>query len=90
MPARGAILGPPTKSARCFVWATAQSSGGIRSVNERTPGRLNTLLGLARASLYLNDEAAAGRYYDQILETATPNSERPGVIEARTFQTGHK
>ncbi len=67
-----------------------QAHAAFRASNERTPGRLNTLLGLARTSMALGQETAAGRYYDEVLETTSPSSTRPGVIEARTFRTADK
>jgi hypothetical protein len=56
--------------------------------NRRVPGRLNTLLGLAQASLALEDSVSAEAYYDQIIAGSSAASDRPGVLEARAFLGG--
>lgn len=53
--------------------------------NERIPGRLNSLLGLARTSVALDDLASARTYYQEILSRSAGSSNRPGVLEARAF-----
>jgi tetratricopeptide (TPR) repeat protein len=59
-----------------------------RASNDVAPGRLNTLLGLARASVALGEPEAARAYYAAILEGAAPSSTRAGVSEARAFIDG--
>jgi tetratricopeptide (TPR) repeat protein len=56
--------------------------------NRRVPGRLNTLLGLARASLALGDSPSATAYYEQVVATTAETSRRSGVAEARAFLDG--
>jgi tetratricopeptide (TPR) repeat protein len=56
--------------------------------NDRIPGRLNSLLGLARASIALDDPTSARVYYAEIERRASRSSDRPGVIEARAFAKG--
>jgi tetratricopeptide (TPR) repeat protein len=53
--------------------------------SERTPSRLNTALGLARASVALGDRAAAARYYREVVDLAAPGSARAGAREARAY-----
>lgn len=56
--------------------------------NDRIPGRLNSLLGLARASVALDDPTSAHAYYSEILSRTTASSDRAGVVEARAFTDG--
>jgi len=56
--------------------------------NIRVPGRLNTLLGLARTSVALSDTASARVYYSEIASRTTEGSDRPGIEEARAFPGG--
>lgn len=58
--------------------------------NSRTPGRLNTLAGLARASVALGDPSAAQMHYGKLLESVSPRSTRPAVLEARSYLAGVK
>jgi tetratricopeptide (TPR) repeat protein len=51
--------------------------------NARTPGRLNTILGLARTSEALGDSVMAARYYQGVLDLAVDDSTHPGVAEAK-------
>ena len=53
--------------------------------NARAPGRLNTLLGLARASANLGDTEAASSYYQMLAGGAAESSTRPAVLEARDY-----
>jgi len=55
-----------------------------RRSDEIWPGRFNTLLGAARAANAADNEAAARKYYGQLLEVAG-DSKRAGVSEARRF-----
>ena len=55
----------------------------------QTPNRFNTVLGAARAADRLGDGETARRYYAQLLEIVVPESERPGVAEARSYLAGH-
>ena len=59
-----------------------------RASNDVAPGRFNTLLGLARASVALGQPEAARAYYAALLEGAAPSSSRAGVSEARAFIAG--
>lgn len=54
-----------------------------RVSDEIWPGRYNTLLGAARAADRAGREDTALDYYGRLLETAG-DSDRPGVVEART------
>ena len=56
-----------------------------RASNNRTPGRFNAVLGLARTSVALGDEDAAGRHYRSLTELASSASSRAGLAEARDF-----
>jgi len=49
------------------------------------PGRFNTLLGGARASLSAGNRVGAAAFYRQLLDMASPESTREELKEARTF-----
>ncbi len=53
--------------------------------DQRTPGRWNAILGLARSSLALGDSAGATRHYRRLLEVSVSGAVRDGVIEAKQY-----
>ena len=66
-----------------------QNPGAAREAyttsNAIAPGRLNTLAGLARASVALGDAEAARSYYQRLADQAADSSTRPAVVEARAY-----
>lgn len=54
----------------------------------RTPGRLNTILGLARSAVALGDTDSARRHYRRLLDLSVEGSDRAAVLEARAFLGG--
>lgn len=86
----GAILpaGELLGDAYAALGDTESARNAYADSNDRIPGRLNTLLGLARASVSLDGAESAGVYYAEILSRAYGASDRPGVVEARAFGGG--
>jgi tetratricopeptide (TPR) repeat protein len=63
----------------------ARALEAYRRSEQLAPGRLNGLLGLARASAALGDRGAAGGFYRRLIDGAAPVARRPAVAEARRF-----
>jgi tetratricopeptide (TPR) repeat protein len=56
-----------------------------RAADERTPGRLNAALGLARAHAALGETGPAAEQYRRVLDLAVEGAERSAVEEAQAF-----
>ncbi len=65
-----------------------QARHEYQALNSRTPGRLNSLLGIARSSVALGDTEMARDFYLQVLDGVAVDSERAGVLEARAYLAG--
>lgn len=79
----------PARELLGDLYFAMQEPGAAREAyaasNIRAPGRLNTLLGLARASRALGDLEAARSHYQAVADRAAESSARPGVLEARDY-----
>lgn len=56
-----------------------------RASEARTPGRFNTVLGLARSLAAAGDDSGARVQYDRLLELAVGDSPRDALTEARAY-----
>jgi tetratricopeptide (TPR) repeat protein len=61
----------------------AEALAAYRRSLELYPRRYNTLLGAARAARAASDDAAAGDYYRQLVDVASPATRRASINEAR-------
>ncbi|CAN5887333.1 hypothetical protein BH24GEM1_BH24GEM1_20660 [soil metagenome] len=64
-----------------------QALAAYRRSLERYPGRLNSLLGVARAARGTGDRRLAAAFYGKVLAAAGAGSRTPVVKEARAFAT---
>jgi tetratricopeptide (TPR) repeat protein len=65
-----------------------EALGAYQRALELYPGRLNSLLGAARAARAMGDAAAARGYYRQLLEVADRGTRQPALTEAREYAAG--
>jgi predicted Zn-dependent protease len=62
-----------------------EARAAFRSVLERSPNRLNSIYGSARASEMAGDAAAAARGYADVVALTGPDSPLPEVAHAKAF-----
>jgi tetratricopeptide (TPR) repeat protein len=68
----------------------ADAMAAYRRSLELYPRRYNTLLGAARAARVLADEETARDYYQQLIEVASPTTQRPSINEAKEHVGRHE